>query len=134
MIGGVTTGPAPGRRLGLGSLTPSGRAVVPSGWALYDFANTIYSYAVVSYAMGLWLVEDTQFGKANGPFAFSIAIAVSVGINALVSPILGALSERAGVGAPEGGGGARPAGTVGSPWRVCCCAGCAERRYTWTTQ
>ena len=76
MIGGVTTGPVPGRRLGLGGLTPSGRAVVPSGWALYDFANTIYSYAVVSYAMGLWLVADTQFGKANGPFAFSIAIAV----------------------------------------------------------
>ena len=96
MIGGVTTGSVPGRRLGLGSLTPSGRAVVPSGWALYDFANTIYSYAVVSYAMGLWLVEDTQFGKANGPFAFSVAIAVSVGINALVSPILGALSDRAG--------------------------------------
>jgi UMF1 family MFS transporter len=96
MIVGVTTGPVPGRRLGLGSLTPSGRAVVPSGWALYDFANTIYSYAVVSYAMGLWLVEDTQFGKANGPFAFSVAIAVSVGINALVSPILGALSDRAG--------------------------------------
>jgi MFS transporter, UMF1 family len=96
MIRGVTTGSVPGRRLGLGSLTPSGRAVVPSGWALYDFANTIYSYAVVSYAMGLWLVEDTQFGKANGPFAFSVAIAVSVGINAIVSPILGALSDRAG--------------------------------------
>ena len=92
----VTSGPVPARRLGLGSLTPSGRAVVPSGWALYDFANTIYSYAVVSYAMGLWLVEDTQFGKANGPFAFSVAIAVSVGINAIVSPILGALSDRAG--------------------------------------
>ena len=96
MIRGVTTGSVPGRRLGLGSLTPSGRAVVPGGWALYDLANTIYSYAVVSYAMGLWLVEDTQFGKANGPFAFSVAIAVSVGINAIVSPILGALSDRAG--------------------------------------
>ena len=46
--------------------------------------------------MGLWLVEDTQFGKANGPFAFSVAIAISVGLNALVSPILGALSDRAG--------------------------------------
>jgi UMF1 family MFS transporter len=87
-----------GARFGraLRPLTPSGRASVPLGWALYDFANTIFSYAVVSYAMGLWLVEDTQFGKANGPFAFSVAIAVSVGINAIVSPILGALSDRAG--------------------------------------
>ena len=86
-------GPRPG---GLAGLTPTGRARVPLGWALYDFANTIFSYAIVSYAMGLWLVEDTQFGKANGPFAFSVAIAVSVGLNAIVSPILGALSDRAG--------------------------------------
>jgi UMF1 family MFS transporter len=81
---------------GLAGLTPTGRARVPAGWSLYDFANTIFSYAIVSYAMGLWLVEDTQFGKANGPFAFSVAIAVSVGLNAIVSPILGALSDRAG--------------------------------------
>jgi MFS transporter, UMF1 family len=80
----------------LAGLTPSGRAGVPVAWALYDFANTVYSYAIVSYAMGLWLVEDTQFGKANGPFAFSVAIAVSVGLNAVVSPILGMLSDRAG--------------------------------------
>ena len=85
-----------GGRGGLAGLTPSGRAVVPVGWSLYDFANTIFSYAVVSYAMGLWLVEDSQFGSANGPFAFSVAIAISVGINAIVSPILGALSDRAG--------------------------------------
>jgi len=85
--------PRPG---GLAGLTPTGRARVPLGWALYDFANTIFSYAIVSYAMGLWLVEDTRFGKANGPFAFSVAIAVSVGLNAIVSPILGALSDRAG--------------------------------------
>jgi len=84
------------RPRGLAGLTPTGRARVPLGWALYDFANTIFSYAIVSYAMGLWLVEDTQFGKANGPFAFSVAIAVSVGLNAIVSPILGALSDRAG--------------------------------------
>jgi len=93
---GVTSGPTEGRRSRLGKLTPSGRPIVPVAWALYDFANTIFSYAVVSYAMGLWLVEDTQFGKANGPFAFSVAIALSVGINAIVSPILGALSDRAG--------------------------------------
>ena len=97
----VSATPAPDdaglpRRGGLAGLTPTGRARVPLGWALYDFANTIFSYAIVSYAMGLWLVEDTQFGKANGPFAFSVAIAVSVGLNAIVSPILGALSDRAG--------------------------------------
>jgi UMF1 family MFS transporter len=94
--GPIDRAAAASRPGGLAGLTPTGRARVPAGWSLYDFANTIFSYAIVSYAMGLWLVEDTQFGKANGPFAFSVAIAISVGINALVSPILGALSDRAG--------------------------------------
>src|SRR5262245_3210044 len=85
-----------GRQGGLAGLTPSGRAIVPIGWALYDFANTIFSYAIFSYAMSLWLTNDDRFGAGTGQLAFSIAIAVSVGANALVSPILGMLSDRAG--------------------------------------
>jgi UMF1 family MFS transporter len=100
MIGGVTGAGLPGdtvtRQSGLAGLTPSGRAVVPLGWALYDFANTIFSYAVVSFAIGLWLTDDARFGEGGGNLAFSIAIAVSVGLNAIVSPILGALSDRGG--------------------------------------
>ena len=69
---------------------------MPVGWALYDFANTIFSYAVVSYAIGLWLVDDSRFGEGDGNLAFSLAIAASVGLNALVSPILGALSDKGG--------------------------------------
>ena len=78
----------------LRSLTPSGRASVPTAWALYDFANTIYSYAIVSYAMGLWAVD--RMGAADGQFWFGIANALSVGLNALVSPVLGAVSDRGG--------------------------------------
>ena len=81
---------------GLGRLTPSGRAIVPASWALYDFANTIFSFAIVSQAMGLWLVDDARFGPRDGNALFSVAVAVSVGLNAIVSPILGALSDRAG--------------------------------------
>jgi UMF1 family MFS transporter len=77
-------------------MTPSGRAIVPASWALYDFANTIFSFAVVSGAIGLYLVKDTQFGERDGNAVLSIAIVVSVGINALVSPILGAFSDRGG--------------------------------------
>jgi len=80
----------------LGRLTPSGRAGIPVAWALYDFANTIYSYAIVSYAMGLWLTDDHRLGAADGQLWFGIANAVSVGLNALVSPVLGAMSDRGG--------------------------------------
>jgi UMF1 family MFS transporter len=78
----------------LAALTPSGQARVPLAWAFYDFANTIYSYAVVSYAMGLWTVD--RLGQADGQLWFGVANAVSVGINALVSPVLGAMSDRGG--------------------------------------
>ena len=77
-------------------MTPSGRAIVPASWALYDFANTIFSFAVVSGAIGLYLVKDTQFGERDGNALLSIAVVVSVGLNALVSPILGAISDRGG--------------------------------------
>ena len=80
----------------LAALTPSGRAGVPVAWALYDFANTIYSYAIVSYAMGLWITDAGRLGPADGQFWFGIANAASVGLNALVSPVLGAISDRGG--------------------------------------
>ena len=76
-------------------MTPTGRAIVPAAWALYDFANTIFSFAVVSGAIGLYFVD--RFGSRDGNALLSVAIVVSVGLNALVSPILGALSDR-GVG------------------------------------
>lgn len=90
--------PARGLRLieRIAGLTPSGRAGVPVAWALYDFANTIYSYAIVSYAMGLWATDDARLGPADGQFYFGLANAVSVGLNALVSPVLGAMSDRGG--------------------------------------
>ena len=37
-----------------------------------------------------------QFGERDGNFLLSLAIVVSVGLNAIVSPILGALSDRGG--------------------------------------
>jgi MFS transporter, UMF1 family len=80
----------------LAGLTASGRARVAIAWSLYDFANTIFSFAVVSGAIGLWLVSDERFGERDGNFILSVAIVVSVGLNALVSPILGALSDRGG--------------------------------------
>ena len=80
----------------LGGLTASGKARVAVAWSMYDFANTIFSFAVVSSAIGLWLVSDSRFGERDGNFVLSVAVVVSVGLNALVSPILGALSDRGG--------------------------------------
>ena len=75
---------------------PNLRAAAQASWVLYDFANTIFSFAIVSGAIGLWLTDDARFGAATGQLVLSVAIAVSVGFNAIVSPVLGALSDRGG--------------------------------------
>lgn len=80
----------------LASLTPSGLARVPAAWVLYDFANTIFSAGIVSTAIGLWLTAPERLGNDAGQLVTSIAVAVSVALNAIVSPILGALSDRGG--------------------------------------
>jgi MFS transporter, UMF1 family len=89
----VTFSPA-GWWRGLGGLTRSGSAAEGLSWALYDFANTIFSFAIVSYAMSLWAIR--YLGEAGGQFWFTFAVSVSVLLNAAVSPVLGAMSDRTG--------------------------------------
>ena len=79
---------------GLAGLTRSGSAVEGLSWALYDFANTIFSFAIVSFAMSLWAIHF--LGEGPGQFWFTLAVSVSVLINAAVSPVLGAMSDRTG--------------------------------------
>ena len=95
-VPGRSTEPATRRGSRLAGLTPSGRAIVPLAWSTFDFANTIFSFVVVSGAIGIWLVEPAQFGERDGNILLSLAILLSVGLNAIVSPILGAISDRAG--------------------------------------
>jgi len=70
------------------------RPIARGSWALYDLANTIWSYAVFSRAIGLYLVDE--LGGGDGNLWLFIAVSVSVAINALVSPFLGAISDRYG--------------------------------------
>jgi UMF1 family MFS transporter len=79
---------------GLGNLTRSGSSVEGLAWALYDFANTVYSFAIVSFAMGLWAVHF--LGEAQGQLWFTVTVSASVAVNAAVSPVLGAMSDRTG--------------------------------------
>ena len=79
---------------GLGGLTQSGSSIQALAWALYDFANTIFSFAVVSFAMSLWTIRF--LGEGPGTFWFTAAVSVSVLLNAIVSPVLGAMSDRVG--------------------------------------
>ena len=79
---------------GLGALTRSGSSIEALAWAFYDFANTIFSFAVVSFAMSLWTIRF--LGEGPGTFWFTVAVSGSVLLNAAVSPVLGAMSDRVG--------------------------------------
>jgi UMF1 family MFS transporter len=67
------------------------RAVV--GWVLYDLANTIFSMGVVSLYFSLW-VRD-QVGAQRADTTYGIITAASMAIIFFVSPLLGAMTDRA---------------------------------------
>jgi len=69
----------------------TGRAV--TSWVLYDLANTIFSMGVVSLYFSLW-VRD-QVGANRADTVYGIITAVSMGVIFLVSPLLGAMTDRA---------------------------------------
>ena len=79
---------------GLGRLTRSGSSVEGLSWALYDFANTIFSFAIVSFAMGPWTTD--ALGETNGTVRLHRRGQPVVALNAAVSPVLGAMSDRTG--------------------------------------
>ena len=79
---------------GYGELSTTGRSGVVLAWALYDFANTMFSFAIVSFAMSLWTIR--ALGEGTGLLWFTVTASASVLLNALLSPALGAMSDRAG--------------------------------------
>ncbi|MEA3489402.1 MAG: MFS transporter [Candidatus Omnitrophota bacterium] len=59
------------------------------GWALYDFANTIFSMNVISLYFVLWVTVD----KGREDIFYSITLSGSLLMAALLEPFLGAVSD-----------------------------------------
>lgn len=60
-------------------------------WALYDLANTIFSFNILSFYFPIWAKD--HLGAAD--WHLSVAFGGSMALVALLSPILGAVSDRA---------------------------------------
>src|SRR5262245_23698758 len=58
-------------------------------WALYDFANTIFSMNVVTLYFSVWIVSD--LGSTDLVYATTSAIASAMVVLAI--PVLGAISD-----------------------------------------
>lgn len=69
-------------------ITP--RAV--ASWAVYDLANTIFSLGIVSLYFSLYLRNQTSAESVDG--FYGIVTAISMGVIFLVSPILGAITDK----------------------------------------
>lgn len=78
---------APARLVATGSIPLA--AVL--GWIAYDFANTIFSLNVVSRYFGPWILD-----RGASDLLLGVTIAGSGLVVALVSPLLGALSDQLG--------------------------------------
>ncbi len=61
-------------------------------WALYDFANTIFSYAVVTRYYNEWIIEQ----RGNPDWVVGAMGAVVSAVLVLTLPVLGALADRRG--------------------------------------
>jgi UMF1 family MFS transporter len=64
-----------------------------ASWVLYDLANTIFSMGVVSMYFSLW-VRD-RVGAQRADTVYGVITGISMGIIFILSPLLGAMSDRA---------------------------------------
>lgn len=65
------------------------RALAVWSWALYDFANTIFSISILSFFFPVWL--SSELGA--GPGAFNYATAAGALVVVLTAPFLGAVAD-----------------------------------------
>lgn len=75
--------------------TDVGKRVSPlavGSWSLYDFANTIYSLNIISVFFPAFVVKDLGLNDA----VYAYPMSVSLFIVALISPLLGGLSDQMG--------------------------------------
>lgn len=61
-------------------------------WALYDFANTIFSMNIITLYFALWITVD----KGGEDILYSIAFSISMILSAFLEPVLGAYSDYVG--------------------------------------
>jgi UMF1 family MFS transporter len=64
-------------------------AITILSWALYDFANTIFSMNVISLYFALWVTVD----KGAQDIFYGLSLSVSLVLAAIFEPVIGAFSD-----------------------------------------
>ena len=66
------------------------------GYALFDFANSAYSTVITTFIFATYFASGIAADPVTGAAQWSLAIAVSGVVIALVSPIFGAIADQTG--------------------------------------
>ena len=64
-----------------------------ASWVVYDLANTIFSMGVVSLYFSLYIRDEVGATRADS--AYGLVSAISMGMIFVISPLLGAMTDRA---------------------------------------
>jgi MFS transporter, UMF1 family len=73
-------------------VSPPAKKLAIFSWALYDFANTIFSMNVISLYFALWVTLD----HGGQDILYSVALSLSMFAVAVSVPVLGAISDSTG--------------------------------------
>jgi UMF1 family MFS transporter len=71
---------------------PEKSRLATAGWALYDFANTIFSMNIVTMYFAQWIIVDNK----KEDIYYSTSYALSMFLVAITMPVLGAISDAKG--------------------------------------
>ena len=66
-------------------------------WALYDFANSSFTTLVVTFIYATYFTLEIAENETDGTSHWSVAIAITAFVVAVLSPYLGALADRGGL-------------------------------------
>ncbi|MBM4194143.1 MAG: MFS transporter [Gemmatimonadetes bacterium] len=81
----------------MAEIAESPNRVIPrravASWVLYDMANTIFSMGVVSLYFSLYVRDEV--GPQRADSTYGLITALSMGIIFIISPLLGAMTDRA---------------------------------------
>lgn len=69
-----------------------------AAWVVYDLANTMFSFVIVSFDFPVWLAaaaRDAGFPEGRADSMLGVATGASMLVVALAAPVLGALSDSA---------------------------------------
>ncbi len=62
-------------------------------WTLFDFANTSFSVMIVTVGYSLYFKTIVAGGGGHGDFLWGLGVSISMLLTALISPLLGAISD-----------------------------------------